>query len=135
MGAQSLGEIDFVLAIGDDRSDEDMFQAVNLFIDPSEANVDNSSQLSTTDGDSDSHSDRDYRQPHGSANSGLKVACPMASTQSDSFGTKTKKGGLHSASVAGDLRNLVGDSLNIDEPAGSTTQRRFFTCTVGRKPS
>merc|ERR1719361_2342437 len=59
----------------------------------------------------------------------------MASTQSDSIGTKTKKGGLHSASVAGDLRNLVGDSFNIDEPAGSTTQRRFFTCTVGRKPS
>merc|ERR1712060_749626 len=59
----------------------------------------------------------------------------MPSNQNDSFGTKTKRGGLQSASVAGALHNLVGDSFNIDESAGSTIQRRFFTCTVGRKPS
>lgn len=136
--AQSLGEIDFVLAIGDDRSDEDMFQAVNLFIDPTEATVDNTSQLSTTDGDSDSHSDRDNRQPHGIQNSGLKLSREITSAKSDGMGLKSKKGGLSSlhASVAGDLRSLAtGDSLYADESVGNATQRRFFTCTVGRKPS
>lgn len=34
---QTFGEVDFVLCIGDDRSDEDMFEAVNLLVDPEEA--------------------------------------------------------------------------------------------------
>mmetsp|Transcript_80297 Transcript_80297/g.167196 ORF Transcript_80297/g.167196 Transcript_80297/m.167196 type:complete len:1183 (-) Transcript_80297:102-3650(-) len=48
---QLFGDVDFVLCLGDDRSDEDMFEALAAYFDEEES----SSQLSTTDGDSDNN--------------------------------------------------------------------------------
>jgi trehalose 6-phosphate synthase/phosphatase len=45
-----FGEVDFILCIGDDRSDEDMFEAVNAFLEPAQEDLEESmSQFSTTD--------------------------------------------------------------------------------------
>lgn len=127
---QSFGDVDFVLCIGDDRSDEDMFVAVNAFVDPGEEahQLETSSQLSTTDGESDSHSDRDHRpipmpSTPGSRSPDKGGLCSRPSG-GKKFGTNL------SGSVAGDLRSL---GSGLDDPAVCT--RRFFTCTVGRKPS
>lgn len=46
---QMFGEVEFVLCIGDDRSDEDMFEAVNL-VDPTDGAE---SERSTTDDSSE----------------------------------------------------------------------------------
>lgn len=72
--AKCFSEVDVVLAFGDDRSKEDMIEAVNFFIDPSEAKVDNASQLHANDGDANSKSAHCNRQPCGIANNGLKLA-------------------------------------------------------------
>lgn len=135
--AQTFGDVDFVLAIGDDRSDEDMFEAVNQFIDPSEATVDDASQLSTTDGESHSDSDpgrTDFQfRSMGSGDLGPKLKKTMTG-DGGGMGSKVRKGlSSLSSSVAGDLRNLGGNFNAGDDAAPS--QRRFFTCTVGRKPS
>jgi len=140
---QTFGEVDFVLSIGDDRSDEDMFEAVNMFIDPTEGNVDNTSQLSTTDGES--HSDSERGQPDTLAAGALRRAdgasTRLASKSEGSGGglglgasSKMKKGlSALSSSMSGDLRSFLGAA---EEPSGAApSQRRFFTCTVGRKPS
>lgn len=128
--AAAFGDVDFVLCIGDDRSDEDMFEAVNAFVDPGEvAEVDNASQLSTTDGESDSHSDRDH-QPRLS-NKATSDPFGSRSPQSKATGSGMKKTSLASASYGGDLRSLGGSGLDDGAPCN----RRFFTCTVGRKPS
>mmetsp|Transcript_55080 Transcript_55080/g.163977 ORF Transcript_55080/g.163977 Transcript_55080/m.163977 type:complete len:989 (-) Transcript_55080:42-3008(-) len=150
--AQTIGDVDFVLSIGDDRSDEDMFEAVNQFIDPceAEANVDDASQLSTTDGGSHSDSDpgRSDMQmslgfrTQGSGELSSKLKKSMAAGDgagvgmSIGMGSKVRKGlATLSSSVAGDLRNLGGNFNASDELVGAPSQRRFFTCTVGRKPS
>jgi len=114
--AQNYGEVHFVLCVGDDRSDEDMFEAVNALLDPGEApHHDNTSQLSTTDCESDSPSDRDK-----------PATLSTLSRASKSFaGTKTC-GGF--GSVAGGLAAYA-----VAEETASS--RRFFSCTVGRKPS
>lgn len=96
---QAFGDVDFVLCLGDDRSDEDMFETVNTIIDPGEEVADTSSQLSTTDGESDSLSDR--------------------------VGTQFNLAGLDRPS-SGKLDRLT---------SGGLSSNRFFTCTVGRKPS
>lgn len=60
---QMYGDVDFILCVGDDRSDEDMFEAVAAFTTPEEPATDNtSSQLSTTDGESDGHSGGEMQQ-------------------------------------------------------------------------
>eukprot|EP00415_Alexandrium_ostenfeldii_P001103 UN1103 len=147
--AQAFGDVDFVLAIGDDRSDEDMFEAVNQFIDPSEeAKVDDVSQLSTTDGESHSDSDpgrADFQiassfRTQGSGDLGAKMRKQPSLGDGSAgmgMGSKAKKGlSSLSSSVAGDLRNLGGNfNAGDDSAAAAPSQRRFFTCTVGRKPS
>jgi len=141
--AQSFGEVDFVLCIGDDRSDEDMFEAVNLFIDPceTEANVDDTSQLSTTDGESHSDSERGQLEVQLAASkakgdlSGTRLRASISTpAESSGMGSKMKKGlSSLSSSIAGDLGSLGGNIVGGED--SSPAQRRFFTCTVGRKPS
>jgi trehalose 6-phosphate synthase/phosphatase len=122
------GEADFVLCIGDDRSDEDMFEVVNAFIDPSEeAHNDegDSSQLSTTDADShagsESYSERDDRRGGLKAKSAGQAGLGSLGRASLSLG-----GG---GSFAGNLCSM-GESHDL-----GGEKRRFFTCTVGQKPS
>mmetsp|Transcript_73598 Transcript_73598/g.204527 ORF Transcript_73598/g.204527 Transcript_73598/m.204527 type:complete len:1125 (+) Transcript_73598:84-3458(+) len=125
--AQIVGEVDFVLCLGDDRSDEAMFDALNQFVDPSEEGKDNASQLSTTDGDSDSTSDR------------VNDAPDKVSSLHGGFASMAgaKKGfGKFSGSLSGDVSGgLAGLASGADDSASSGKLRRFFACTVGRKPS
>ncbi|CAE8675446.1 unnamed protein product, partial [Polarella glacialis] len=151
--AQAVGEVDFVLCIGDDRSDEDMFEAVNLVLDPSEeVNAEDSSQRSTTDGEgeSDSHSDRDRTQPDSRLSKGVSAdgLLSLSGVAGSGLGAR-KGGGFPSKSSSGKLGSFGGDlssfggggggdlsSLSEDKAtASSSSQRRFWTCTVGRKPS
>jgi len=154
---QVMGTVDFVLCIGDDASDEAMFEAVNKLVDPfeTEAIVDDASQLSTTDGES-LHSDSERgagagRQvatlgslpvlkhvPSGppvlehapSAPMG-KSASLLGSMKKRDLGGKTTSGTLGNKS-SGNLFGLAGGDELM--PTNSSS-RRFFTCTVGFKPS
>eukprot|EP00747_Dinoflagellata_sp_TGD_P129145 gnl/TRDRNA2_/TRDRNA2_174638_c0_seq1.p1 gnl/TRDRNA2_/TRDRNA2_174638_c0~~gnl/TRDRNA2_/TRDRNA2_174638_c0_seq1.p1 ORF type:complete len:1066 (-),score=225.97 gnl/TRDRNA2_/TRDRNA2_174638_c0_seq1:70-3234(-) len=149
--AKMYGEADFVLCIGDDRSDEGMFEAINLFIDPSDA-LERDSQRSTTDDDGSSD---------GGNSVGVELAGHMRSSSAGGGGV-SRSGGLHAlssvsegtleaggipqglgqlksktfvnqfgvGSIATDLQSLGGSVLNNEGIA-----RKYFTCTVGRKPS
>jgi len=157
---QVVGEVDFVLSIGDDRSDEAMFEALNKVVDPSEieANVDDASQLSTTDGESHEDSDRCADAGRQAFDSGRDAPVGPVVESAKLEKSTSLQGSWQTAklekstSLQGSMKkkpatvNLSGQSCNNllslaggDEPmppmpaAGS--QRRFFTCTVGRKPS
>eukprot|EP00927_Polykrikos_kofoidii_P027259 TRINITY_DN24052_c0_g2_i1.p1 TRINITY_DN24052_c0_g2~~TRINITY_DN24052_c0_g2_i1.p1 ORF type:complete len:1132 (-),score=194.61 TRINITY_DN24052_c0_g2_i1:65-3460(-) len=131
--AANFGDADFVLCIGGDRSDEDMFEAVNALVDPSEeTSGDGGSQKSTTDADSDI-TNEDRKDSLGGRAGGFRMSS-MTMTR--------KKSGMMSAlgggSISGNLQALGGGSGLDDEaytlhPSGKL--RRFFTCTIGRKPS
>jgi len=128
--SQAFGEADFVMCIGDDRSDEDMFEAVNLLFDASqEAPPDD--ELSTTDAESEG--------------SGEPVSTTLRKTTTDPFMPKRQGSGklaggglcsglssglasLSSADFRGNLASSLDDSTSLQT-------RRCFTCTVGRKPS
>lgn len=150
---QVMGTVDFVLCIGDDASDEAMFEAVNKLVDPfeTEAMVDDASQLSTTDGES-LHSDSER-----CAGAGRQVAmlgslptlkhvpsgppvlehapsAPMGKSASLLGSMKKSKAtpGTLGNKSSGNLFGLAGGDELM--PTNSS-QRRFFTCTVGFKPS
>jgi len=146
---QVLGTVDFVLCIGDDRSDEAMFEELNKLVDPSEAeaSMDDTSQLSTTDGESHYDTDRGADAGRQALDLGKDVPCgPLVERLSDPMGKQVEK----TASALGSMKkrdkssvNLGGKSSgNLCSLAGAdefmpiaSSQRRFFTCTVGRKPS
>jgi trehalose 6-phosphate synthase/phosphatase len=111
---QECGTVDFVLCIGDDRSDEDMFDALNQFIDPgdvqAEMKADNSS-LSTTESE---HSDRE--------NDGLQ------------FQSKFGRQAFSTNNLSG-LGSVGGNLSTCHELSVKPARRRFFACTIGRKPS
>ncbi|CAK9011725.1 unnamed protein product [Durusdinium trenchii] len=116
---QMFGEVEFVLCIGDDRSDEDMFEAVNL-IDPTE-DEEAESQRSTTDS-----SENDE---FGMAR--LKAKSEVLLPKRQSSG---KLGGL--CGLTENMRGSLGGGLSsLGEGGDEHASRRFFTCTVGRKPS
>jgi len=161
----AYGEVDFVLCLGDDRSDEDMFLAVNQLLDPTEAPPEvaaDNADLSTTDGDSDEQVDRpgplggkvaspleqpkiagSLSGPAGGTQMGGSMSSSMGMGRSNSFMKSSMQGGLSGLTSSGDLTNMMGSSMSfsglghslsgpLDE---SRPRRRFFTCTVGRKPS
>lgn len=125
---QTFGEVDFMLCIGDDRSDEDMFDALKDMVEAGdgEANNDNISQKSTTDGDSDG-SDK------ASSKKFRRVRSPGVPIRA----AQTTPAGLGAKSLGGssmvDLTALVGG--RSEDVFGSVPARRFFTCTVGQKAS
>merc|ERR1712151_190771 len=86
----SLGDVDFVLCLGDDQSDEDMFQAINQYVDPSE-------ELDDSTHDPDSASDS-VSDPF--------LGQRLGSMGNDSF--KASRGNKLGGSVSGDLSNLAG---------------------------
>lgn len=138
---QACGEADFVMCIGDDRSDEDMFEAVNALFDPSEEVLETSSQRSTTDDGSDSHSDP---AAPGALRSNSETL-PRRQSSGRLAGGGGGGGGLRGSMAGGlasmssaDFRGSLGGGLaSLGEEDGASTgqQRRFFTCVVGRKPS
>ena len=120
--SQMFGEVEFVLCIGDDRSDEDMFEAVNL-IDPTDE--EDESQRSTTD-------DSSENDEFGMAR--LKAKSEVLLPKRQSSGKLSAGGGL--CGLSGDLRGSLGGGLSsLGEFGEEHAGRRFFTCTVGRKPS
>lgn len=133
---QAFGEADFVMCIGDDRSDEDMFEAVNALFDPSEEVLeeDTGSQRSTTDDGSDSHSDPVAFPATRSTSEMLPRRIPSSGGLAGAGGLR---GGLASMSSA-DFRGSLGGglaSLGEEDVTSTGPGRRFFTCVVGRKPS
>lgn len=139
---QTFGDVDFVLCIGDDRSDEDMFEALGMFISPPDESADNtSSQLSTTDGESPervcSDGDAVQRVP---SDRGLPQRRTESFTQrrSSKFGLASfsaQGGPLQGSMSRGELRKLGSGGLSAAGDSESSKVQRFFTCTVGRKPS
>eukprot|EP00929_Paragymnodinium_shiwhaense_P113217 TRINITY_DN8147_c0_g2_i1.p1 TRINITY_DN8147_c0_g2~~TRINITY_DN8147_c0_g2_i1.p1 ORF type:complete len:1190 (+),score=229.25 TRINITY_DN8147_c0_g2_i1:170-3739(+) len=177
-----FGDADFILCIGDDRSDEDMFEAINLLIEESEAN-DACSQLSTTDPDDSPESPRNQEPPKigsggtpsqdslagGSGSWGGSMTGLGLSLKRFSSGSGSKEGlsgslshalsGSMSGGLGGGLgrRNLRSASFTRGAPQGGSSFRdlaglvgcgtidegggirpgrpRFYTCTVGQKPS
>jgi len=111
---QECGTVDFVLCIGDDRSDEYMFDAPNQFIDPgdvqAEMKADNSS-LSTTESE---HSDHEGK--------GLQ------------FQSKFGRQAFSTNNLSG-LASVGGNLSTCHELSVKPARRRFFACTIGRKPS
>lgn len=120
--------VDFVLCIGDDRSDEDMFEAVNAFFSPQE------DPASPKAADSGANTARrrsagEYpalppltRKP--SSNNDLLAASPM---------TRQESGGGRRQTVA-----TTGEDLARKEkmlPLVKNEGNKFYTVTVGRKPS
>lgn len=135
--SQAFGEVDFILCIGDDRSDEDMFEAVNQILEQcDEASTDVASQSSTMDGDaeSDSHSDRGHVDRLPSKTDSALLMKSGSKIGIGSFRGHSFSGSLKSVSgnFFGDLRSLCKDGHS---PTNASRRRQFFTCTVGRKPS
>lgn len=132
--AKIRGEADFILCIGDDRSDEDMFEAINKLVDPSEMELNTNMRSSYTDGASDDASDE-------------RESTPRSKPLTSSFRRKISEGGLAGGMGGGlgsksrskinyggsfmDLSNMCGGTGSDDEVG----HRRFFTCTIGQKPS
>lgn len=105
---------------------EDMFEAVNL-IDPTEE--EDESLRSTTD-------DSSENDECGMAR--LKAKSEVLLPKRQSSGKLSVGGGLCGLSpgLSGDLRGSLGGGLaSLGEFAEEHAGRRFFTCTVGRKPS
>eukprot|EP00443_Scrippsiella_acuminata_P096748 CAMPEP_0115754442 /NCGR_PEP_ID=MMETSP0272-20121206/96873_1 /TAXON_ID=71861 /ORGANISM="Scrippsiella trochoidea, Strain CCMP3099" /LENGTH=978 /DNA_ID=CAMNT_0003199851 /DNA_START=126 /DNA_END=3064 /DNA_ORIENTATION=+ len=139
--SQTFGEVDFVLCIGDDRSDEDMFEAMNAaFAEDTPTGGENTSQLSTTDGESDDG--RSLRlaekaegndclltvsEPRLGSAKGMKSAMRYSVQDMSTLATSSL-----GRSSQNNLARLASGSLNAGE---ETVGRRIFTCTVGRKPS
>mmetsp|Transcript_11919 Transcript_11919/g.27814 ORF Transcript_11919/g.27814 Transcript_11919/m.27814 type:complete len:1054 (+) Transcript_11919:71-3232(+) len=131
-------EPEFILCIGDDRSDEDMFHVLNSLAESEEVSgllIDSSSQLSTTDGGSDEPAERGLRK---TALGQPSLSAPPG--QLDRLrGSSSRATFAMGASFADGLAGLGGPSMSCDDDlrrdskGGSTV--RYYTCTVGRKPS
>lgn len=124
--SQMFGEVEFVLCIGDDRSDEDMFEAVNLI----EPTKEEDESLSSTTDDSSENDECGMAR--------LKAKSEVLLPKRQSSGKLSVGGGLCGLSpgLSGDLRGSLGGGLaSLGEFAEEHAGRRFFTCTVGRKPS
>jgi len=124
--SQTFGEVEFVLCIGDDRSDEDMFEAVNQMLDPTDE-FETPSQVSVTD-DSSENDESTSRLKAKSENTLIP--------KRQSSGKLSSSGGGGLCGFGGDLRgSLSGGLASLGEDSTPQVNRRFFTCTVGRKPS
>lgn len=162
--AKTFGEPDFVLCCGDDRSDEDMFEVVNLFGENSERVKDNdtASQLSTTDETYDGTSEdmeptfetksRGLQRssfsrplsptsPQEGEMGGMRPLSAMKKNKNNSFSPGTHSepgmGGMCSNNNLFGMGSISGDLNNLGG-MGSFDEdhiRRFYTCVVGRKPS
>jgi len=99
---ERLGQVDFVLCIGDDRSDEDMFQVVN-----------------------------DMAKREGLESIVEDIPMPEMSPKT------TKSGASIWSSSGPGLRIARKGSLTLEEfnPADVDKKSRYYTVTVGRKPS
>lgn len=159
---QMYGNVDFVLCIGDDRSDESMFEAMasHFGIDEEEMH---SSSISTTDDGSDrapSDDNRTSARPPVGEGSPLAQSTPRGFDTVGSLGMVTKhRRGPSGLSLPGksssdsfgrassDLpRTISAGSRNrlslggessggLEELLGPVSGQRVYTCTVGRKPS
>jgi trehalose 6-phosphate synthase/phosphatase len=152
--AKLNGDADFVLCIGDDRSDEDMFEAINRFVDPSDGNADEAadsgdtiSQQSTAEG-SDDHFDHERHASRKRASGGVdskKASLDGATGAFKGLGGRVTSranmggmglfggpasGGRAGGSIAGDLAGMCGTGTDEED-----NPRRCFTVTVGQKPS
>lgn len=122
--SQSFGEVDFILCIGDDRSDEDMFEVVNQMLDPADE-LETPSQVSQTEDSSEN--DESVSKLKAKSDTSLLP-------KRQSSGKLSGGGGL--CGFGGDLRgSLSGGLASLGEDNTPQVSRRFFTCTVGRKPS
>lgn len=133
VGQNKQEDIDFVLAIGDDRSDEDMFIAVNQFGSPEAGAEADSAERSTTDDGSNEDSDRGPQDgepasmlPRSSSHTGFQRSRGLGGIGGGSL----KKGTLVQKGMSGDLSQWMSAG---NEP--SRPPMRFFTCVVGQKPS
>ena len=138
----AVGDVDFVLCIGDDRTDEDMFDVVNIEAGLREEQGDDGA--STTSGDNQSAGSGGQSGRHGGS---------RRPGGSGGFGSLTRSGGLLGGKSHGSHSNLSGfassrntsytglaDMAGGGEPGKSGRQggavlNRFFSVTVGRKPS
>eukprot|EP00405_Crypthecodinium_cohnii_P007307 CAMPEP_0206420814 /NCGR_PEP_ID=MMETSP0324_2-20121206/1087_1 /ASSEMBLY_ACC=CAM_ASM_000836 /TAXON_ID=2866 /ORGANISM="Crypthecodinium cohnii, Strain Seligo" /LENGTH=1054 /DNA_ID=CAMNT_0053884811 /DNA_START=55 /DNA_END=3219 /DNA_ORIENTATION=+ len=102
---KQFGPIDFVLCIGDDRSDEDMFEIVNDF-----AKKEGKGSRSMLDDDGDD----------------TAMECLASPT--------TVKSGWSSSGVAR-LTKKASLTLEEFNPADMSKSSQYYTVTVGRKPS
>jgi len=132
------GEVDFVLSIGDDRSDEDMFLAVQAAMKDLEVSDEDNEPLMSkadTDGHDDLRRAGTVPIPRHNSDDGGNWGSGMTSKSARGFGTfgQSFGGGLSNmAASSGDL-GMFGRSGSgeLDYRGGD----RYFTCTVGRKPT
>lgn len=145
-------EADFVLCLGDDRSDEPMFEVIKQFLQDDPLADDTASTTPSTTEGSESATDRELTPPQRSYNTHhwdrRSLGLPRARS-SGGWGSPGRGGrGCHRraqtcfpGSIATDLAALGGsvfneaDSGSCDEGSQREEQRRYFTCTVGKKPS
>jgi len=124
------GDVDFCLCIGDDRTDEDMYDVINHF----SSNKTDEDMLSSTDvGDgeeagsdvsiSSAPSQRKMRRADTDSKSALAAG---SSIQARNVRT------INNPATARSFGNLAGLGA---APSLPPTTRRYMTCTVGRKPT
>lgn len=143
--AKQFGEADFILCIGDDRSDEDMFEVLNVFIgdqnsDQADSASDGSSEKTSLSssrlGGSQRHS------LHGGLESKPKPIVGqsvgnLAAMAGGTSGGLSRTGGLSRKSFPNKNGQFSGcsDLSSLGGSGDSVGERRFFTVTVGKKPS
>jgi len=147
---RSFGEVEFVLCIGDDQSDEAMFEMINLFTDTFEKSSGggDGSQQSTTDGGSDDVAESSGMKRTNSFHAATSSSMPLRRARTEDvptgLPTKTKSfgglGGLGSCGSFAGLGMMGGSSVNLhtlgDCPEDDVNfNKRYFTCTVGSKPT
>ncbi|CEL98035.1 unnamed protein product [Vitrella brassicaformis CCMP3155] len=141
------GEVDFILCIGDDRSDEDMFSVVNNLTSQDEGSEDFHIGRTTSQ---DPHVPQRRRsQDHFRLKGGQRTPSDGLSTKlgspSPAVGVQSNSPSLpHSKPPPSPMLPLPAsaqDGIRADTSATTLTpgkaaaQTTYFTCTVGKKPS
>jgi len=132
---QTKGDVDFILCIGDDRSDEDMFRAIRAFANTDVEKADGASLPSTTD-DSEDHSASDKERSKEVVGQGAGLLSRAKSLGNDSRRSPCSPslGGLGRGGRMTSAMNLAAFGQAQEERQGDRKQR-YFSCTVGQKPS
>jgi trehalose 6-phosphate synthase/phosphatase len=115
----SIGRPDFVLCIGDDRSDELMFEAVNDIMKP---------ELQSSD-DMGPPTPELCRARSGKSFADLNVCTPGMDIRRLPSGMK------RTSSISGGGKSLGDNPLGAMDSARRCQVPPIFTCTVGKKPS
>eukprot|EP00927_Polykrikos_kofoidii_P002632 TRINITY_DN11058_c0_g1_i1.p1 TRINITY_DN11058_c0_g1~~TRINITY_DN11058_c0_g1_i1.p1 ORF type:complete len:1145 (+),score=213.73 TRINITY_DN11058_c0_g1_i1:87-3437(+) len=126
--------IDFVLCMGDDRSDEDMFEVIQSLRSFKQV-VEEDEPLSPTLSDRKAYSNTGQADRHGNIAPGGETECSGSRTSLVTLGN-TSEGNTPGPSPSKKTsRKRVHMTLEDVNPKDNVNRSKYYSVTVGRKPS